>query len=159
MIDLRPAWPPLAVSGAVAAAAGKDEKSAPSGRQASTDKPLRVLIVEDEGLVALNIQSALADAGFEIVGIVDTEVDAIAAAQKLQPDVIVMDIVLREGSGIAAARSLMGQVKSHIVFVSGNSDPTTLAAASEVRPAAFIRKPFVTENLATLVLNAVKARN
>ena len=115
----------------------------------------RVLIVEDEGLVAMNMESALAEEGFTIVGIVDNEIDAVAAAERLKPDAILMDITLREGDGISAARTILKTLNTRIVFVSGNSDPHTLAAAQELRPAAFIRKPFVSDSLARLVRAAL----
>jgi DNA-binding NarL/FixJ family response regulator len=119
----------------------------------------RVLIVEDEGLVAMNMESALAEEGFAIVGIVDNEIDAVAAAERLKPDVILMDITLRDGDGISAARTILKTLDTRIVFVSGNSDPQTLAAAQELRPAAFIRKPFVSDSLARLVRTALLPAN
>jgi DNA-binding NarL/FixJ family response regulator len=119
----------------------------------------RVLIVEDEGLVAMNIESALAEGGFNITGIVDTEADAVAAAERLKPDIILMDITLRDGDGISAARTILKRLETCIIFVSGNSDPLTLAAAQELKPAAFIRKPFVTDSLAQLVRKALSSKN
>ena len=119
----------------------------------------RVLIAEDEGLVALNIETALSEAGFDVLEIVDTEADAVAAAERLRPDVIILDITLREGSGISAANAIKRISSIPIIFVSGNSDPATLASASDVKPAAFIRKPFVTERFATLVADALNRNN
>ena len=58
----------------------------------------RVLIVEDEALVAMDIENSLGEAGFVIVGTVDTEFDAIDAAVRLRADVVLMDIALREGT-------------------------------------------------------------
>lgn len=120
---------------------------------------LRVVIAEDEGLVALNIETALTEAGFDVLGTVDTEADVIAAVERLRPDLVILDITLREGSGISAAKAIKRISAIPIIFVSGNSDPVTLAAASDVEPAAFIRKPFVTERLATLVAGAVAGKN
>jgi CheY-like chemotaxis protein len=102
--------------------------------------PTRILIVEDEALVAMDIEEMLLSAGFQVVGVVDTQRAAVAEAGRLAPDLILMDITLREGSGIEAARVLGSTVP--IVFVSANADQTTLAAAHATRPAAFIRKPF-----------------
>jgi CheY-like chemotaxis protein len=67
---------------------------------------LRVLIAEDEGLVALNIETALSEAGFDVLETVDTEADAVAAMERLRPDLIILDITLREGSGISAAKAI-----------------------------------------------------
>ncbi len=132
-----------------------DEKN----RGSDTGLGLRVLIVEDEALVAINMESALADAGFEIVGTVDTEADAVAEAERIRPDIVLMDITLREGDGISAAKEIQKKLKTHIIFISGNSDPSTLAAAEKINPAGFIRKPFVTDRFAMLVLDAVAPEN
>ena len=137
----------------------QDDKAS-KGRSRDTDTALhpRVLIVEDEGLVALNIEGALAEAGFDIVGVLDTEDEAVTAAQRLQPDVVLLDITLREGDGISAAKRISLSVETLIIFISGNSDPRTLAAADEVGPAGFIRKPFVTETLAKSVADAIRRK-
>lgn len=133
--------------------------SASSGHNVVSSLNRRVLIVEDEGLVALNIEGTLTEAGFEVVGIVDTEDDAVAAAQQLRPDVILLDITLRQGDGISAGRRIKQSADIKIIFVSGNSDPRTLAAADAVKPAGFIRKPFVTESLAKFVSDAIATKN
>jgi DNA-binding NarL/FixJ family response regulator len=117
-----------------------------------------VLIVEDEALVALNMELALEEAGYRVLGKADTELAAVAAANRLRPDIILMDITLRSGNGISAAREIQQSLTTRIIFVSGNSDPATLAAAAELAPAGFIRKPFVTERLAALVYEAIKRR-
>jgi DNA-binding NarL/FixJ family response regulator len=121
--------------------------------------PQRILIVEDEALVAMNMESALTEDGFDILGPVDNEADAVAAAIRLKPDAILMDITLRDGDGISAARSILKDLATRIIFVSGNSDPMTLAAAQQLKPAGFIRKPFVTDRLASLVRNALTEKN
>jgi DNA-binding response OmpR family regulator len=137
-----------------------DDKAS-QGRSRDTDAALhpRVLIVEDEGLVALNIEGALAEAGFDIVGVQDTEDEAVTTAQRLQPDVVLLDITLREGDGISAAKRIRLSVETVIIFISGNSDPRTLAAAAEIGPAGFIRKPFVTETLAKSVADAIRRKH
>lgn len=152
---IEPALPIVAMllAGLADDGGGRDE-AAPeeqSGRGASR---LRILIVEDEALVALDLENILREAGFEIVGIVDTEADAVAKAEHLRPDVVLMDIALRQGDGISAARQLR-DVPTQIVFVSGNSDPGTLAAVHALGPAGFIRKPFAAERLPAQIAQAV----
>ena len=152
-------WPsPTFVFGPMS---GEPNDGAPNGMRQGADGSLnpKVLIVEDEGLVAMNIESALAEAGFRVLAVVDTEAEAIDAALRLKPDVILMDITLREGNGISAAQAIQRQLNVHIVFVSGNSDPATLAAARQTRSSGFIRKPFLTDRLASLVREAITAKN
>ena len=137
----------------------RDKTSLSANRETWTAVPQRILIVEDEALVAMNMEIALAEDGFDILGIVDNETDAVAAAIRLNPDAILLDITLRDGDGISAARSILKVLVTRIIFVSGNSDPVTLAAAQHLKPAGFIRKPFVTDRLAGLVRNALTERN
>lgn len=112
---------------------------------------MRVLIVEDEALIAMDMEEALSNAGYQVVGIADTEAEAILAARHGEADLVLMDITLREGNGISAARALATMSQLKIIFVSGNTDPKTLAAANALRPAGFIRKPFVGQELPRLV--------
>ena len=107
------------------------------------------LTLRIEALVALDMEAALSQAGFVVEGIVDTESDAITEAQRLGPDVVLMDIALREGSGIAAAHAIGNS--ACIIFVSGNSDQRTLEEAGTTPAAAFISKPFTAESLARQV--------
>lgn len=124
-----------------------------------TQAPLtRVLIVEDEALVAMDIEDALNGSGFDVVGIVDNEGEAVETAIRLKADVVLMDITLREGDGISATRALMARSDAAIIFVSANSDPATLEAAMALKPAAFIRKPFVAHDLPRLVEDALSGR-
>jgi two-component system, response regulator PdtaR len=104
-------------------------------------RSLRVLIVEDEALVAMDMEDVLTADGFKIVATVDTERDAIAAIASLRPDIVLLDITLREGNGIAVAQAMAGA--AIYLFVSANSDAATLARAQALNPAGFIRKPFI----------------
>jgi DNA-binding NarL/FixJ family response regulator len=146
--------PEAALFMTVAPSDGDDRPSEGAERRA-VEPDLRFLIVEDEAIVAMNMEAALVEAGFEIVGTVDTEAGAVAAAFDLRPDVIIMDITLREGDGIQAAIAVAKKLKTHVIFVSGNSDPATLSAAYALKPAGFIRKPFLTERFASLVIDAL----
>lgn len=110
----------------------------------------RVLIVEDEALVAMSMEQALAEAGYDVLAIVDTEGEAVAAAARLRPDIILMDIALRSGSGLSAARAIRTSSQARIVFVTGTSDRGTEAEAAELG-AALIRKPFLAEEFAAWV--------
>ena len=104
---------------------------------------INVLIVEDESLVALDMERALSEAGYDVVAVVDTERDAIAEAARLEPDLVLMDIALREGDGIAAAVAIRRRRDVPVIFVSGNTDPATLARVAQAQSAGFVRKPFI----------------
>jgi DNA-binding NarL/FixJ family response regulator len=116
----------------------------------------RVLIVEDEALVALDIELALQAAGFDVVGVVDSQDEAVAETRRLQPDIVLMDITLRQGDGVAASRAIGGAAS--IIFVSGNTDPKTLVAARQTNPAGFLVKPFGSDDLARAVRAACERK-
>jgi DNA-binding NarL/FixJ family response regulator len=65
-----------------------------------------------------------------------------------------MDIRLRVGDGISAAREILSSARICVIFLSGNSDPMTVALAEELRPAGFIRKPYSSRLLPGLVREA-----
>jgi len=116
---------------------------------------LRVVIVEDEAVLAMDMEDSLTLAGFEVVAIADSESEAVALVNRHRPDLVLMDITLRHGSGLAAAAAIAGQAS--IIFVSASSDPATLAAAEALKPLGFIRKPYVGHELPGLVNRILRA--
>jgi two-component system, response regulator PdtaR len=118
-------------------------------------KNARILIVEDERLVAMNMELSLVEAGFRVVAMVDTEQDAIEAALRLKPDLVLMDITLREGDGLTAAAEIYRVLQLPVVFVSGNTDMRTLETIKRTPSFGLIRKPFVSDRLASLVREAI----
>jgi DNA-binding NarL/FixJ family response regulator len=103
----------------------------------------RVLIVEDEYLIAMDAELTLLDAGYEVVGIVADEEAAVRAALDTRPDVILLDLRLaRGGSGRRVAERLAGQSDAAVVFVSGNLTPEARIELSLLDPAGLINKPY-----------------
>ncbi len=131
-------------------AGGSDDHTArrESGKAAVAGR--RILIVEDEALVAMSMEQALIEAGYDVLAIVDTEGDAVAAADRLRPDIILMDVTLRNGSGLSAARMIRKSSPVRVIFVTGTSDRRTEAEAAELG-AALIRKPFIADEFAARV--------
>lgn len=108
---------------------------------------LRVLIVEDEAVLAMDMEFSLTQSGFDVVGIADSEREAVLLVDEQRPDLVLMDITLRgDGNGLAAARAIADR-EAKIVFVSASSDPATLAAAEALHPLGFIRKPYAGQEL------------
>lgn len=105
--------------------------------------PLRVLIIEDEGLIAANLEMILEDAGHLIVGWATDSAEALALAEGGAPQVALVDIQLRNGDdGIALARQLQQRFGTEIIFVSAQSDARTMARTGEVLHRAFVAKPY-----------------
>lgn len=105
--------------------------------------PTRVLVVEDEGVVALDITQELQSAGYEVVAAVTTGDDAVVKAAELAPDVILMDINIQGTfDGITAAEKINAQHPTPVIFVTAHADETTLQRAKLTRPFGYIIKPF-----------------
>jgi len=102
----------------------------------------RIQIVEDEGIVALDLRSKLMSLGYEVIAICSTATDAAAQAAVQPPDVLLMDIRLAGGSdGIEAARRIGEQLDVPVVFVTAYADGATLARARQIAPYGYLVKP------------------
>ena len=88
----------------------------------SNEKPLRILVVEDEILIALELESLLQDLGHDVVGIAASSEDALALGQELKPDLAFVDIHLSDGpTGIEVARHLATQHQVTVLFMTANA--------------------------------------
>jgi CheY-like chemotaxis protein len=103
----------------------------------------RVLLVEDEDLLADCTQASLQALGYSAVGVCATGEAAVAVASKERPDVTLMDIQLTgELDGIMAAAELRHQLDLPVIFLTAHADPPTLARAKITEPFAYVLKPF-----------------
>ena len=117
--------------------------------------PGRIMIVEDDYMVALSNEWALTDAGFEVVATVASGEEALVAAAQVQPDLVLMDIRLAGSmDGIDAALPLRS-LGIRCVFASANSDPGTVTRSEAAEPLGWIRKPFTDMALVATVRNAM----
>src|SRR5581483_1927914 len=83
----------------------------------------RILVVEDEVIVAIEIAAILTDAGYTVVGPVGTAVEAFKAVLAMPPDLVLMDICLPGlTDGIGAAGAIRGQTSVPVVYVTANTD-------------------------------------
>lgn len=84
-------------------------------------KASRVFILEDEGIIAMLLAKVLTDMGHGVVAIVGSVADALAAADRSRPDLMIVDARLRDGSGISAVREIIRTGFVPHVFVSGHN--------------------------------------
>jgi PAS domain S-box-containing protein len=117
---------------------------------------IRVLIAEDESIVASHMRRMLEHLGYDTVGIVTTGEGCIARALEFRPDVILMDIML-SGSmdGIRAAEKILERVDIPILYVTAYTDQETLARAKVTEPFGFITKPFEERGLEAAIAMAL----
>ena len=106
-------------------------------------KRARILVVEDEAVVALDVQGRLRRLGYEVVGTASSYASALSQAAEARPDLVLMDIALRDGpDGIAAAERLRAELAVPVVFLTAFADAETLDRAKRVSPHGYIVKPF-----------------
>ncbi len=103
----------------------------------------RILIVEDEFSIAMDIEMRLQNLEYNPVGIASNYHEAIGMAADHNPDLVLMDINL-DGSktGIEAADSIRNMFNIPVVFLTANADPATFESANSVKPFGFVLKPF-----------------
>jgi PAS domain S-box-containing protein len=103
----------------------------------------RILIVEDESVVALDLRQRLEALGYEVVGGASTGRDAVDAAGRLQPDLVLMDIVLAGAmDGVAAAGEIRARFDLPVVYLTAFSDGPTIDRVKSTAPAGYVVKPF-----------------
>ena len=113
---------------------------------------IKVLIVEDENIVAKDIQLSLKKLGYTVVGIEKSGEGAILKAQSATPDIIIMDIMLKgEVNGIEAAEKIKKEYNIPIIFLTAYADENTLSKAKISEPYAYIIKPFKEIDLHTSI--------
>lgn len=116
-------------------------------------KLFRVLIVEDDAMIAMLLAETVHGLGHEVCGIEATEADAVAAAQRFQPDMMIVDEVLGEGSGSSAVETILRTGFVPHVFVTGDS-----LRVGGLRPGAIIlQKPFFERELVRAIDLALTA--
>jgi PAS domain S-box-containing protein len=112
-----------------------------------SDAP-RILVVEDEAIVALDLASRLRALGYQVAAIADTADAALERAAELSPDLVLMDIHLRDGSdGAAAAVRLRRELGLPVVFLTALADDATLERAKQASPLGYVVKPFSESDL------------
>lgn len=103
----------------------------------------RILVVEDEGIIAQDIKNCLEGLGYDVPDVVFTGEEAIEKVGKIQPDLVLMDIVLKgEKDGIETAREIRDRYNIPIVYLTAYEDDKTLKRARATEPLGYILKPF-----------------
>ena len=150
--------PLLSPAGRQTGFAGGETTCAPDDKSASLAKqlPAKLLIVEDDHLVAMEMESVLLEAGFEVTGIAATAEDALRKAQSVRPDLVLMDIRLAGvRDGVEAAIDLYSQMGIRCVFATAHHDNRTQARAQPAQPLGWLAKPFQPATLLQAVRTAL----
>lgn len=116
----------------------------------------RVLIVEDEKIIALDLQRRVERFGYQVVGLVSNYEDAVAAAADTAPDIILMDIMLSgERDGVDAALAIRERENTPIIFLTAYADARTVERVKRAEPVGYVLKPFKERELQTTLEIAI----
>lgn len=120
----------------------------------------RVLIVEDQAITAKSIEAMVADHGMEVIAVCKTGEEAIHAADKVIPDIVIMDIKLQgRMTGIETAQALQEIDTIPIIYLSDYTDKVTVRKAKQTHPANYLSKPFTESDLLRAIDIAVANAN
>lgn len=108
----------------------------------------KILMVEDDMIIAADISMQLTKLGYEVIGINTRGEDALQTIENNRPDVVLMDIMLNgKMNGIETAEVILEKFKVPVIFLTSNSDDATFQKAIAAKPYAFIAKPFQKSDL------------
>lgn len=126
-----------------------------NARKAITDSlRANVMIIEDESIIALHIQSIVEDLGHSVAGIARTRGEAVALAEKTRPELVLADISLADGSsGIDAVKDILGVMDVPVIFIT--AFPERLLTGERPEPTYLITKPFEPETVTATIGQAL----
>jgi len=116
----------------------------------------KVLIAEDEGIIAEELCTRVAAMGMMVAGVAASGDEAIAMADETIPNLVLMDIHLKGATdGIAAATAIRQRHHVPVIFISAHSDAATVERAKQVDPAGYLIKPFTEQELVVAIQMAL----
>lgn len=116
----------------------------------------KILVVEDDTIIALTIESRLRQFGYEVVGRASTGEDALKKVKEFQPDLVLMDIHIKGPmDGIQTAERVYGFYNIPVVYLTAYSDENTLERAQKTSPFGYIVKPFNDDTLRSTIKMAI----
>ena len=112
----------------------------------------RILVVEDEAIIGMNIEEMLQDAGYEVAAIAVSAPEALLAADLSRPDLILMDIHIRgDLDGVEVANRIRSEHNLPVIFLTGHADPATLERARVSEPFGYLVKPITPLSLSSSI--------
>ena len=118
---------------------------------ASPDQ-IRILIVENEGLVGCDLAATLSSLGYDVAGLCRSGEDALQLADDLRPDVVLMDVHLSgQLDGIDTARLMTARTPVAVIYLTASADAETVARARETHPYGYMLKPYKEDELRSTV--------
>ena len=142
--------------GGLDADAQPDDKTGPDSAEAAAPAPARLLIVEDDWFIGMEIETVVQAANYEVVEIVATAEEAVESALAHRPELVLMDIRLAGvRDGVEAALEIRDRADIACLFVSAHADARVQARAEGARPAGWLAKPFSDSQLLAAIRDAL----
>jgi len=115
-------------------------------------KKTKILVVEDESIVARDIRNMLEGLGYQVSAVVSGAVEALAETRESNPDLVLMDVML-EGNltGVEAAEKIYSEYNIPVVYLTAHADSQTVTQAKKTEPFGYIIKPFEERELQTTI--------
>lgn len=111
-----------------------------------------ILVVEDETIVAKDIQQSLARLGYDVPATATSGEEAIRKTKEIQPDLVIMDIVLKgKMDGVETAQEITRRFDVPVIYLTAYADETTLERVKTTSPAGYMLKPFQPNELRTAI--------
>ncbi len=108
----------------------------------------KILIVEDQQIIAIDLKKALIRSGYIIVGMCDNSDDAVSLARECKPDLVLMDIILNgDKNGIETAELIKKEQDIPIIYLTALTDIDTYLEAIKTEPFKYLMKPVDIESL------------
>src|SRR5262249_39108161 len=125
-----------------------------------TDEPQRILIVEDDYLVAMEAEAAVVEAGFEAAGIANSAEEAVKLAKTERPTLVVMDIrLIGKRDGIDAAQDIFRETGVRCIFATAHHTLAARTRAAPIAPLGWLPKPYSMDDLIDAIRSAVAELN
>jgi CheY-like chemotaxis protein len=121
-----------------------------AGRDIARQIATNVLIIEDEPMIAMTIESIVLEMGHKIFGIAATKSEALTLARRDQPGIILADVLLADGSsGLEAVEAIVSARRTPVIFITAY--PDKVLAGCKPEPAILIAKPFAPEHVKAVI--------
>jgi len=123
-------------------------------REVSEQRGTKVLIIEDEPIISLDLQNIVREMGHEVVATATTQDEAVRAARHTEPGLVLADIKLADGSsGIDAVRQILSELTVPVIFVTAY--PERLLTGERPEPTFLVTKPFLPETVRVAIGQAL----
>lgn len=118
------------------------------------DGARKLLIVEDEMILAMDLKLMVEDSGYHVAGIAGTGEDAVRKAAETKPDVVLMDIALDgDVDGVETSIIILKELEIPTIFITGSTDQGTVDRAEKANPIGYLRKPVDVDMLSLMLVD------